>query len=194
MQGKMSCLMINEIEAGLGRFSNTRMTVNNQIVVGTLMNLSDNPTRVSIGQDWQPTREDIVNIVYRMYEKDGISKDEVVNIVDKFPNQECMIEFVSIFIFGQPWIFMELLGLEHMIGQFQSGLRVLEELKNLNTSCSEEERMKNSPNLLLHRWFSCFVEQQVIEALLESGYSLLGELQLIMETKLSKEYMKNIDD
>lgn len=27
------------------------MTVNNQIVVGTLMNLSDNPTRVSIGQD-----------------------------------------------------------------------------------------------------------------------------------------------
>lgn len=28
---------------------NTQMTVNNQIVVGTLMNLSDNPTRVSIG-------------------------------------------------------------------------------------------------------------------------------------------------
>lgn len=29
------------------------MTVNNQIVVGTLMNLSDNPTRVSIGQEWR---------------------------------------------------------------------------------------------------------------------------------------------
>lgn len=29
------------------------MTVNNQIVVGTLMNLSDNPTRVSIGQKWR---------------------------------------------------------------------------------------------------------------------------------------------
>ena len=29
------------------------MTVNNQIVVGTLMNLSDNPTGVSIGQDWR---------------------------------------------------------------------------------------------------------------------------------------------
>ncbi|XWS19974.1 hypothetical protein CRYUN_Cryun31cG0061900 [Craigia yunnanensis] len=58
-QGKMSCLMINDIDAGLGRF-------------GELM---------------QPTREDIVNIVHRMYEKDGISKDEVVNIVDKFPNQ-----------------------------------------------------------------------------------------------------------
>lgn len=38
---------------------NTQMTVNNQIVVGTLMNLSDNPTRVSIGQDWRET--DITN-------------------------------------------------------------------------------------------------------------------------------------
>lgn len=35
------------------------MTVNNQIVVGTLMNLSDNPTRVSIGQDWRDS--DVTN-------------------------------------------------------------------------------------------------------------------------------------
>lgn len=35
----------------------------------------------------QPTREDIVNIVSRMYEKDGISRKEVASIVDKFPNQ-----------------------------------------------------------------------------------------------------------
>lgn len=35
------------------------MTVNNQIVVGTLMNLSDNPTRVSIGQDWR--EGDVIN-------------------------------------------------------------------------------------------------------------------------------------
>ncbi|XP_031385403.1 ribulose bisphosphate carboxylase/oxygenase activase, chloroplastic isoform X2 [Punica granatum] len=122
-QGKLSCLMINDIDAGLGRFGNTQMTVNNQIVVGTLMNLSDNPTRVSIGQDWresditkrvpiivtgndfstiyaplirdgrmekfywQPNHEDIVNIVHRMYGKDGISKEEVVSVVNTFPSQ-----------------------------------------------------------------------------------------------------------
>ncbi|CAA2967850.1 ribulose bisphosphate carboxylase oxygenase activase, chloroplastic [Olea europaea subsp. europaea] len=122
-QGKMSCLMINDIDAGLGRFGNTQMTVNNQIVVGTLMNISDNPTRVSIGQVWresdithripiiftgndfstlyaplirdgrmekfywQPTQEDIVNIVHKMYQKDGIMKDEVDTIVKEFPNQ-----------------------------------------------------------------------------------------------------------
>ncbi|XP_041992523.1 ribulose bisphosphate carboxylase/oxygenase activase, chloroplastic-like isoform X2 [Salvia splendens] len=122
-QGKMSCLMINDIDAGLGIFGNTQMTVNNQIVVGSLMNIADNPTRVSIGQGWreadithripiivtgndfariyaplirdgrmdkfywQPTEEDIVNIVSRMYEKDGITNDEVVSIVQEFPNQ-----------------------------------------------------------------------------------------------------------
>lgn len=37
------------------------MTVNNQIVVGTLMNLADNPTRVSIGQKWRES--DITNRV-----------------------------------------------------------------------------------------------------------------------------------
>uniref|UniRef100_A0A453D643 Ribulose bisphosphate carboxylase/oxygenase activase, chloroplastic n=2 Tax=Triticinae TaxID=1648030 RepID=A0A453D643_AEGTS len=52
-QGKMSCLMINDLDAGLGRFGHTQMTVNNQIVVGTLMNLADNPNRVSIGQKWR---------------------------------------------------------------------------------------------------------------------------------------------
>lgn len=46
------------IALGLGE---TQMTVNNQIVVGTLMNLADNPTRVSVGQEWREA--DIVNRV-----------------------------------------------------------------------------------------------------------------------------------
>ncbi|KAM7280412.1 hypothetical protein ACFE04_007546 [Oxalis oulophora] len=36
--------------------------------------------------------------------------------------------------------------------------------------------------------------EQSMEALLESGYSLIREQKLIMETKLSKEYMKNMND
>ncbi|RZC71141.1 hypothetical protein C5167_034333 [Papaver somniferum] len=35
----------------------------------------------------QPTREDIIGIVHRMYEKDGIPRDAVESIVDTFPNQ-----------------------------------------------------------------------------------------------------------
>ncbi|XP_022721673.1 ribulose bisphosphate carboxylase/oxygenase activase, chloroplastic [Durio zibethinus] len=207
-QGKMSCLMINDIDAGLGRFGNTQMTVNNQIVVGTLMNLSDNPTRVSIGQDWresdvtnripiivtgndfstiyapmirdgrmekfywQPTQEDIVNIVHRMYEKDGISKIEVVNIVDKFPNQA--LDFYGA-LRSRTYDRSISKWIEDIGGVEKLGHKLLRRRKN------EELPVFTPP-------------QQTIEALLESGYSLLREQQLIMETKLSKEYMKNIDD
>ncbi|PQQ07318.1 ribulose bisphosphate carboxylase/oxygenase activase chloroplastic [Prunus yedoensis var. nudiflora] len=203
--GKMSCLMINDIDAGLGRFGNTQMTVNNQIVVGTLMNLCDNPTRVSIGQDWresditnripiivtgndlstiyaplirdgrmekfywQPNHEDIINIVHRMYEKDGMSRDEVVSIVDTFPNQA--LDFYGALrsrTYGRPWV--------EDIGGVQSlGDKLLKRRKNDNLPAFTPPK-------------------QTIEALLESGYSLLKEQQLIMETKLSKEYMKNMDD
>lgn len=52
VRGKMTCLMINDIDAGLGHFANTQCTVNNQIVIGTLMNICDEPKKVSIGQDW----------------------------------------------------------------------------------------------------------------------------------------------
>ncbi len=34
-------------------FVRLQVTVNNQIVVGTLMNICDNPNRVSIGQEWR---------------------------------------------------------------------------------------------------------------------------------------------
>ncbi|EFN56322.1 hypothetical protein CHLNCDRAFT_144763 [Chlorella variabilis] len=52
VHGKLSCLMINDLDAGIGHFENTQITVNNQMVVGTLMNICDNPTRISIGQGW----------------------------------------------------------------------------------------------------------------------------------------------
>ena len=42
----MTCVMINDIDAGLGHFANTQCTVNNQLVIGTLMNICDGRTKV----------------------------------------------------------------------------------------------------------------------------------------------------
>ncbi|KAK7402377.1 hypothetical protein VNO78_14594 [Psophocarpus tetragonolobus] len=207
-QGKMSCLMINDIDAGLGRFGNTQMTVNNQIVVGTLMNLSDNPTKVSVGQDWresdvtnripiivtgndlstiyaplirdgrmdkfywQPNQDDILNIVHRMYEKDGISRDEVERVVNTFPNQAL---------------------------DFYGALRSHTYDRSILKWIDDIGGVENFGNKLLKRrkdqTLPVFIPpEQTVDALLESGYSLIKEQQLIMKTKLSKEYMKNIDD
>ena len=49
--GVMSCLIINDIDAGIGWFKDTQQTVNNQTVCGTLMNLCDHPELVSLGED-----------------------------------------------------------------------------------------------------------------------------------------------
>ncbi|CAL5440468.1 unnamed protein product [Camellia sinensis] len=207
-EGKMSCLMINDIDAGLGRFGNTQMTVNNQIVVGTLMNLADNPTRVSIGQDWresdvtnrvpiivtgndlstiyaplirdgrmdkfywQPTQEDIISIVHKTYEKDGISKDEVESIVNTFPNQ-------ALDFYGA----LRSRTYDRSISKWIDDVGGVEKLGNRLLKQRKDDKLP------------VFVPpSQTVEALLESGYSLLREQKLIMETKLSKEYMKNIED
>ena len=45
------------------------------------------PFSDAIFMNRQPTHEDILNIVHRMYEKDGMSRDEVGEIVKSFPNQ-----------------------------------------------------------------------------------------------------------
>ncbi|GLC43680.1 hypothetical protein PLESTM_001503900 [Pleodorina starrii] len=53
VRGKMTALLIHDIDAGLGHFDHVQVTVNNQIVIGTLMNICDNPNVVSVGQDWR---------------------------------------------------------------------------------------------------------------------------------------------
>lgn len=206
--GKLSCLMINDLDAGIGRFGNTQVTVNNQIVVGTLMNLADNPTRVSIGQNWresdtthripiivtgndfstiyaplirdgrmekfywQPNREDIVNIVYRMYEKDGISRDEVVRIVDTFPNQA-----------------LDFYGAMRSRTYDRSILKWVDDIGGVDSLGAKLLSQRKGDELPL------FVPpKQNFEALLESGNSLLREQQLINKSNLAKEYMKNMDE
>jgi len=52
-QGVMACMIINDLDAGVARFTGRQYTVNNQIVQGTLMNLCDNPHSVSVGQEYR---------------------------------------------------------------------------------------------------------------------------------------------
>ncbi|XP_047963693.1 ribulose bisphosphate carboxylase/oxygenase activase, chloroplastic-like isoform X2 [Salvia hispanica] len=48
-KGKMCVLLINDLDAGAGRFGGTtQYTVNNQMVNATLMNIADNPTSVQL--------------------------------------------------------------------------------------------------------------------------------------------------
>ena len=99
VRGKITCLVINDIDAGVGTYTSTQNTVNSQMVVGTLMNLCDNPNRVSCGQDWRG--EDVIrrvpiivtandlNTIYAPLLRDGR--------MEKFywqPNEEDMFNMV----------------------------------------------------------------------------------------------------
>ena len=49
VRGRMCVLLINDLDAGAGRFNqSTQYTVNTQLVNGTLMNIADNPTDVQL--------------------------------------------------------------------------------------------------------------------------------------------------
>jgi hypothetical protein len=37
VHGKLSCLVINDIDAGIGHFANTQITVNNQVGCGVVV-------------------------------------------------------------------------------------------------------------------------------------------------------------
>lgn len=59
VHGRMAALMINDVDAGIGRVdSSTQYTVNTQLVNATLMNIADNPTNVQLpgSYDAEPTQ------------------------------------------------------------------------------------------------------------------------------------------
>ncbi|NEP19786.1 MAG: AAA family ATPase, partial [Leptolyngbya sp. SIO4C1] len=56
VRGKMAVLMINDLDAGAGRFDGlTQYTVNTQLVNNTLMNIADNPTNVQLPGSYDET-------------------------------------------------------------------------------------------------------------------------------------------
>ncbi|MDF5727241.1 MAG: ribulose bisphosphate carboxylase small subunit [Rhizonema sp. PD38] len=56
VRGKMCVLMINDLDAGAGRFDEgTQYTVNTQLVNATLMNIADNPTNVQLPGSYDST-------------------------------------------------------------------------------------------------------------------------------------------
>ncbi|MFB2922238.1 ribulose bisphosphate carboxylase small subunit [Aerosakkonema funiforme] len=100
VRGKMTAIMINDLDAGAGRFDQgTQYTVNTQLVNATLMNIADNPTNVQLPGSYDSTPLHRVPIIvtgndlstlYAPLVRDGR--------MDKFfwePNREDKIGIVS---------------------------------------------------------------------------------------------------
>ncbi|NES95216.1 MAG: AAA family ATPase [Desertifilum sp. SIO1I2] len=199
VRGKMVVLVINDLDAGAGRFdSGTQYTVNTQLVNATLMNIADNPTNVQLpgsyddtplhrvpilitGNDlstlyaplirdgrmekfyWEPSRDDRVGIVGGIFGEDGLSRSEIEQLVDTFPNQ-------SIDFFGalRSRLYDEqILQFIQQVGYDRVSARVV----NSNDKPPEFKK----PNFSLSR-------------LIEFGQLMRDEQQRVETTRLVKEY------
>jgi len=199
VRGKMSVLMINDLDAGAGRFDEgTQYTVNTQLVNATLMNIADNPTDVQLpgsydstplirvpiivtGNDfttlyaplirdgrmekfyWEPSRDDKVGIVEGIFEPDGLSRQEVEQLVDTFVNQS--IDFFSALrsrIYDE-----QIRNFIHQIGFERISLRVVNSL--------EGPPEFKKPNFSLSH-------------LIESGNLMVGEQKRVENSHLVDDY------
>jgi len=193
--------MINDLDAGVGRFdSATQYTVNTQLVSATLMNIADHPTDVQLpgsydatplhrvpiivtGNDfstlyaplirdgrmekyyWEPSREERIGIVGGIFATDGLSRRDIEQLVDQFPDQS--IDFFSALrsrIYDQ-----QILQFIHDIGLEQVSFRVIR-----STEAPPEFA---KPNFALSQ-------------LIKFGQVMIGEQQQVEQTGLVREYNK----
>lgn len=199
VRGKMTVLMINDLDAGAGRFdSTTQYTVNTQLVNNTLMNIADNPTNVQLpgsyddkpvhrvpiivtGNDfstlyaplirdgrmekfyWEPNRDDKIGIVNGIFEPDGLSKSDIVTLVDTFLDQ-------SIDFFGA----LRSRIYDDLVRQFinQTGFENLS--MRLVNSPDGKPKLPQPDFRLSH--------------LLEAGQQMVAEQRRVREMRLVREY------
>jgi ribulose bisphosphate carboxylase small subunit len=203
VRGKMCVLMINDLDAGAGRFDEgTQYTVNTQLVNATLMNIADNPTDVQLpgsydstplqripiivtGNDfstlyaplirdgrmekfyWEPDRDDKVGIVEGIFGDDGVSRREVEQLVDRFPNQS--IDFYSAMrsrLYDE-----QVLHFIHDVGVEKVSQRVV--------NSTEAAPVFAKPNFSLSR-------------LLEMGNFMVSEQQHVQNSQLVEQYNRGL--
>lgn len=199
VRGKMCVLMINDLDAGAGRFDEgTQYTVNTQLVNATLMNIADNPTDVQLpgsydstplhrvpiivtGNDfstlyaplirdgrmekfyWEPSRDDKVGIVGGIFAEDGLSRQQVEQLVDTFVNQS--IDFFSALrsrIYDE-----QIREFIHQVGFERVSLRVV-------NSAEKPPEFKKPDFSLSH--------------LIEAGNLIVGEQQRVETSHLVDDY------
>lgn len=212
VRGKMSCLLINDIDAGLGHFANTQVTVNNQIVVGTLMNICDDPTRVSVYQEWRegnriqrtpiivtgndlshmfaplvrdgrmtkyywkPDRDDLSSILHQMYKDDGLSYDDMGILLDLFPDQP--LDF-----FG---------ALRSAVYDDQIREWIQEDVLKNKITDEDANLAEVSRRLVSKKGLPVFNKVEVtVDSLIAQGRRLAQEQQMVMDHKLSEDYLKD---
>lgn len=211
-QGKMSCLIINDFDAGMIRFKNTQVTVNNQMVLGTLMNICDHPNRVSISSRWIEgdyckripiilTGNDF-NRVYAPLVRDGRmdkfywkpSREDLLSIIWQiFRDDGYTMADMSVLLDNFPNQSLDFYGAlrshvyDSQILEWVKAELILDEDADVHKEFGRRLMDKDNPL----PQFS--MPETSVDGLLRIGKVLVAEQEHVMSNKLSEEYMKQTE-
>eukprot|EP00200_Dunaliella_tertiolecta_P000768 CAMPEP_0202366694 /NCGR_PEP_ID=MMETSP1126-20121109/17204_1 /ASSEMBLY_ACC=CAM_ASM_000457 /TAXON_ID=3047 /ORGANISM="Dunaliella tertiolecta, Strain CCMP1320" /LENGTH=430 /DNA_ID=CAMNT_0048961797 /DNA_START=197 /DNA_END=1489 /DNA_ORIENTATION=- len=212
-RGKLSVLLINDIDAGLGHFADTQVTVNNQMVIGTLMNLCDHPNTVSVGGDWKEgnsvRRTPIIvtgNDFTKMFApliRDGRfekfmwkpSIDDLVNIVHSmYQDDGLSMDDVYALIKRFPKQPLDFFGALRA-SQYDNQIRAWIEREVLGGQSLSHESSNMaviSQRLIQQTDLPKFEPMQLtLQDVVREGERLEQEQEHVMSNKLSKDYMRD---
>ena len=214
VRGKLSCLLINDVDAGLGHYENTQITVNNQIVTGTLMSICDNPNKVNLyNVEWRednpPTRRipiiltgNDLSKVFAPLLRDGRmdkfywkpSREDLTNILfqmykDDGLERKDMLTLLDRYGDKQSLDFYGALRAATYDNQIRNWIQrdVID-----GTISEENENLKELGRRLVHQEDLPVFEplQLRVDDLIVEGDRLVREQDMINNLRLSNEYLK----
>ncbi|CAL8468936.1 g8477 [Coccomyxa elongata] len=215
VRGKLPCLMINDLDAGVGIQEGVQRTVNNQMVSGTLMNLCDSPNRVSVFQVWRDSdlvqRVPIIvtgndfSTLFAPLIRDGRmakfywepDRADLLGILHQmYKDDGVSMEDVGTLIDsfpGQPLDFFGALRAATYDNQIRQWIR--EEVVKADLTDDDANMRELSRRLINKEDIPTFEPVQLaLEDLLKEGNRLAQEQENVNKHKLSEEYMKNSGD
>ena len=217
--GVLSVLVINDLDAGAGRFKDTQVTVNNQIVMGTLMNLCDHPQRASVGESWRTDKElrrvpiiitgNDLSTLYAPLLRDGRmdkflwepSREDVTHMVHAvFADDGLTIDDCGALVDAFPKQPLDFFGAlrarryDSTLMAWMAGLGYPDSHKEVNArlmaAVRDDLRGEDTATALLPDWAAA--QTATLPMLLATGRDLAEEQQRVLEHRLSETYMKTM--
>ena len=202
VRGKLSCIVINDIDAGVGTYAETQNTVNTQMIVGTLMNICDDPTRVSIGAAYK--MNDVIRRIPIIITANDLSTIYAPLLrdgrMDKFfwkPSFEDRLEMVWTMFKEDEGVTIDemahvLKTFEHQSLDFFGALRARLVDNSIKRIMDQKESAKSYLGSLLKGEGTDISDIEIeisLERLLEEGMDLVQEQEHMKQIRLVNDYM-----
>ncbi|EFN52840.1 hypothetical protein CHLNCDRAFT_26386, partial [Chlorella variabilis] len=200
--GEATCLVISDLDAGVGVFANTANTVNTQNLQGSLMALCDDPLLVSAGQEWAAVRRRALRVpiyvtandltcLYAPLVREGRmdkfyfepSRGEMAAALRALFAPQLGAADVKVLLDAfpeQPMDFFGSIKARLVDGAVRRWLHQAGGAQGLSAALVERDGAAMEPEVSL-------------AAALAAGEELAAEQQAVLDTRLSLQYMKGLE-